>query len=179
MKNVIEIKSEIISSRDGVVFLIDDNPIYLSILEEEILKLMPNVSVFLFDCGEKALKKLELDPFLVFLDYDLGGDPEKTMNGINVLKKIKANNKETEVVMLSGSNEVSIITTSIKQGAFDFIFKSEKTMEDVKQKTKAILRKLRIRDERNDFSETKFYLKWVAVLLVAVATLGMIFYDEL
>jgi len=179
METRVENKTEIISSRDGVVFLIDDNPIYLSILEEEILKLMPNVSVFLFDCGEKALKKMDLDPFLVFLDYDLGGDPDKIMNGINVLKKIKAQNNETEVVMLSGANDVNIITTSIKQGAYDFIYKSEKSMDDVKHKTKAILRKLRLKEERNDLSETKLYLKWVAILLVAVCTMGIYFYEEL
>ena len=158
-------EKEIISNRKGCVFLIDDNPVYLGILEEEVQRLLPNVTIFPFESGEQALEKITLRPFLVFLDYDLAGGSTKIMNGIKILKEIKKQNSESEVVMLSGVNDANIITTTMKHGAFDFIVKSERAIEDVKHRITAILRKLRVKDERNDESKAMTYMKWAAALL--------------
>lgn len=180
MENQINKKTrEFISSREGCVFLIDDNPIYLSILEEEVQRLLPNATVFLFESGEKAMEKIELDPFLVFLDYDLAGTTNEAMNGINVLKRMKKNNPEVEVVMLSGVDDINIITTCMKYGAFDFIFKNEKAMSDVRHKITAILRKLRMAEERIEDYHAKWFLKWVAILLTITASLGIYFYEDI
>jgi len=69
--------------------------------------------------GEEALRLVEEDPpNLVLLDIWL---PE--MDGIEVLKVIKAGYPRTQVVMMSGHGSIETAVKATKLGAFDFIEK--------------------------------------------------------
>jgi DNA-binding response OmpR family regulator len=74
--------------------------------------------------GLKILHNTEIH--LLLLDYEM---PE--INGMQMLAKVKANRKflELPVMMLSGSNNQSLISTSLKHGACDFIKKPYVTEE--------------------------------------------------
>ncbi len=81
--------SAVISTREGSVFLVDDNAICNAMLASALKKVLPNVNVSCFSSGEQALQELEQKPFLMLLDYDLAGTNPDVMNGISVLKTIK------------------------------------------------------------------------------------------
>jgi two-component system nitrogen regulation response regulator NtrX len=69
--------------------------------------------------GEEALRLIEEDPpNLVLLDIWLPG-----MDGIEVLKVIKAGYPRTQVVMMSGHGSIETAVKATKLGAFDFIEK--------------------------------------------------------
>ena len=69
--------------------------------------------------GEEALRLVEEDPpNLVLLDIWLPG-----MDGIEVLKVIKAGYPRTQVVMMSGHGSIETAVKATKLGAFDFIEK--------------------------------------------------------
>jgi len=69
--------------------------------------------------GEEALRLVEEDPpNLVLLDIWLPG-----MDGIEVLKVIKAGYPRTHVVMMSGHGSIETAVKATKLGAFDFIEK--------------------------------------------------------
>jgi two-component system nitrogen regulation response regulator NtrX len=69
--------------------------------------------------GEEALRLIEEDPpNLVLLDIWLPG-----MDGIEVLKAIKAGYPRTQVVMMSGHGSIETAVKATKLGAFDFIEK--------------------------------------------------------
>ena len=69
--------------------------------------------------GEEALRLIEEDPpNLVLLDIWLPG-----MDGIDVLKVIKAGYPRTQVVMMSGHGSIETAVKATKLGAFDFIEK--------------------------------------------------------
>jgi two-component system nitrogen regulation response regulator NtrX len=69
--------------------------------------------------GEEALRLIEEDPpSLVLLDIWLPG-----MDGIEVLKVIKAGYPRTQVVMMSGHGSIEAAVKATKLGAFDFIEK--------------------------------------------------------
>jgi two-component system nitrogen regulation response regulator NtrX len=69
--------------------------------------------------GEEALRLIEEDPpALVLLDIWLPG-----MDGIEVLKAIKAGYPRTQVVMMSGHGSIETAVKATKLGAFDFIEK--------------------------------------------------------
>jgi two-component system nitrogen regulation response regulator NtrX len=69
--------------------------------------------------GEEALRLVEEDPpSLVLLDIWLPG-----MDGIEVLKVIKAGYPRTQVVMMSGHGSIETAVKATKLGAFDFIEK--------------------------------------------------------
>ena len=69
--------------------------------------------------GEEALKAVEEDPpDLVLLDIWLPG-----MDGLEVLKLIKSENPQVQVIMMSGHGTIETAVKATKLGAFDFIEK--------------------------------------------------------
>ncbi|MFQ5651064.1 MAG: sigma-54-dependent transcriptional regulator [bacterium] len=69
--------------------------------------------------AEEALKILDRHPVdLVLLDVVMPG-----IDGLALLKKIKAEKPETAVVMISGNATVQNAVTATKEGAYDFIEK--------------------------------------------------------
>jgi signal transduction histidine kinase len=99
------------------VLLVDD--------EEGIRKVL---GIFLADSGyqvwtaengEAALKLFgEVQPAIVLTDIKMPG-----MDGIELLQRIKAENSETEVIMITGHGEVELAIRSLKYEATDFITK--------------------------------------------------------
>jgi len=170
--------AEIISSpKAGCVFLVDDNPVFLSILENEIKDIFPQAKIKSFTTGEDAISNIQSEhPFLVFLDYDLAGASTTIMNGIAVLKRIKKEIPETQVVMLSGINDLKIVTTSMKHGAFDYILKGEKALNDIRHDIVNILRKFRSREEKKEHHMVNRFLIWIAVLIGVMFIFGLYHY---
>ncbi len=162
--------SAVLSTRKGCVFLIDDNAIYLTTLERELKRLLPNVVVSCFKSGEKAIAELHQAPFLVLLDYDLAGVDPNAMNGVSVLQRIKACLPETEVIMLSGVEDLTIISTSMEYGALDYIIKSDNAILGVRQRLTNILKKMRITDETHEKKQlTRFIVSVGIFVIVALA----------
>lgn len=69
--------------------------------------------------GRTALKEIRTyAPDLVLLDIKLPG-----MNGMEVLKEVKAIDEKLNVIMLTGYGEIKDAVKAIKLGAFDYITK--------------------------------------------------------
>lgn len=99
------------------VLIVDD--------EEEIVAFMGrflkrlNIDSVLAISGEEALEKYKTESFdCVFLDVHLGG-----ISGIEVLKRIKAINKDAKVVIITGSISSDNQTKVLEYGATDYIQK--------------------------------------------------------
>ena len=60
------------------------------------------------------------EPGLIILDIWL---KDSRMDGIDILKKVKADNPDVPVVIISGHGNIEIAVAAIKQGAYDFIEK--------------------------------------------------------
>ena len=99
------------------VLIVDD--------EEEIVAFMGrflkrlNIDSVLAISGEEALEKYDKEHFdCVFLDIHLGG-----INGVEVLKRIKAINPEAKVVIITGSISADNQSKVLEFGATDYIQK--------------------------------------------------------
>lgn len=71
------------------------------------------------ESGEKALRIFkEFQPPVVLTDIKMPG-----MDGIELLRKIKTENPETEVIMITGHGDMNLAIKSLKHEATDFITK--------------------------------------------------------
>ena len=50
------------------------------------------------------------------------------MDGLEVLKKIKETSEDSTVIMLSGQDKLQVALDSIKNGAYEYIAKSESSL---------------------------------------------------
>ncbi len=130
------------------IFIVEDDPLYVKIVRY-VAEMDSECEVFVFTNGKECLDNLHLNPTIISLDYSL---PD--MNGEEVIKKIKAYNKEIDVIILSGQKDISVAVTLLRNGAYDYIEKGEDTKEmliHTFQKLKSNIRLLRkveiLRDE--------------------------------
>jgi len=108
------------------IFLVDDDKftlnLYHRVVEESIYS-----EIELFSSGEDCLGSLDKNPTIIFLDYHMG-----ELNGFEVLKKIKANNPNIFVVMVSSQDDLKVAVNSLKNGAFDYIIKGKEEITRMK-----------------------------------------------
>lgn len=106
-----------VNPKKGPVLLVDD--------EEDIRDVL---AIALSDCGydvctaengnEALLRFSELNPPVVLTDIKM-----PVMDGIELLRRIKFKNPETEVIMITGHGDMDLAIESLKNEATDFITK--------------------------------------------------------
>ncbi len=105
------------------IFLVEDNEFYALLLDQGIRTQM-NCRITPFKSGEECLKNLYVDPDMVILDFGLTG-----MNGLETLKELKKIKPELPVVIVSGQEDIGVVTELIKAGAYRYIRKNQDTSE--------------------------------------------------
>jgi len=85
-------------------------------------KFLKDWNVYCASSGQEALETMEEKTYaVVLLDYQMPG-----MNGIELLKIIKKKHSMVQVIMITGSDELNTLITSLSEGADDFILKPVK-----------------------------------------------------
>ncbi len=100
------------------VLLVDDEPMVLDALYA-VLDRDGKYDIDLAENGTVALNKTLTEEYSVIItDLML-----KDINGIELLKSLKAKTPETQVIMVSGKGTIDFAVESMKMGAFDFLTK--------------------------------------------------------
>jgi two-component system OmpR family response regulator len=119
------------------IFLVDDDPMYLKVLEHEFSK-NKDIDITSFTTGEECLLQLAKKPDVVVLDYFLNSKLKDAKDGLAILIKIKEMAPDTHVIILSAYENVEIALNCIRYNAFNFIVKNETTFLRLKHSIKQI-----------------------------------------
>ena len=106
------------------IFLVDDDALFLKLLEIEFLK-HGDFTIDTFATGELCLQHLAKNPDVIILDFHLDGIDKNAMNGIATLDKIKAIDSDIPVIMLSSQDKIEVAIECMHHRAFDYVVKSE------------------------------------------------------
>ncbi|MGB9664743.1 MAG: sigma-54-dependent transcriptional regulator, partial [Ignavibacteria bacterium] len=101
-----------------LIFLIDDEVNFARLMEHWI-KERWNYRLKIFNSTNDYLNYEGEEPDLILLDIMLPGE----FNGVELLKKIKFQNPDLPVIMLSAQGNVDVAVETIKLGAFDYFSK--------------------------------------------------------
>lgn len=129
------------------IFILDDDVWYSELLEYH-LSLNPDYELKKFHSAKDCLTHMFERPDVVTLDYSL---PDK--NGDEVLKKIKESNADTQVIIISGQDDVATAVDLLKKGAYDYIVKDEETPERVWNTVNKIRENVSLREEIDQLRE--------------------------
>lgn len=105
------------------IFVVEDDEWYNRLLVHN-LSLNPDYEIESFTNGKDCLSNLNKNPDVITLDYQL---PD--MQGLQVLKRIKAENEEIQVILISEQDEIDVVVELLKYGAYDYIVKSKDIRE--------------------------------------------------
>ena len=108
---------------DLKIFIVDDD-IFCLTLYEQFLRNLGFTGITPFNCGDECLQNIKEQPALVFMDYNMEG-----MNGIEVLKKIKAFNSHIMVYIISGQESSQVASEALQHGALDYVVKTSLSTE--------------------------------------------------
>lgn len=112
------------------VFLVDDDVKTLIMLKHKLENLPDyKIKANVFAYGENCLDKMDERPDIVVLDYYLNAIREDAQNGLQILKQIKTIAPDTQVIMVSGQEDMQTAIETIREGAYDYIIKNDRTMQ--------------------------------------------------
>jgi len=107
------------SEKPFKIFVVEDSEWYNKLLVHT-LSLNPDYEIKSFYNGKDLLKSLFESPDIVTLDYRL---PDIT--GLEVLKRIKEENSDVQVILISEQEDIDTVVSLLKLGAYDYIAKSD------------------------------------------------------
>jgi len=123
------------------VLLVDDEPDFLRTIVKRLTK--RGIQATSATSGEEALAMLTQEPRdVVVLDVKMPG-----MDGLSVLRRIKAAWPDTEVIMLTGHASIETAMEGMASGAMDYLMKPA-DLEDLIDKLEDAVRKKRLRSHR-------------------------------
>lgn len=106
------------------LFLVDDDIVFLKLLEIEFLE-HADFDIETYVTGELCLENMSNNPDFIVLDYFLDGIDKTAKNGIDILDKILEINPETPVIMLSCQDKIEVAIDCMHHKAVDYVVKSE------------------------------------------------------
>ncbi len=115
-------------------FIVDDDH-FSRMLYRQHLQNLGYKNNLLFDNGFDCIKKLDLSPDVIFLDYDM-----QPLNGLDVLQIIKQHNPDIHLLIISGNEDKTIEDEARKHGAVEFIRKGDQDLEMISHTLERIYR---------------------------------------
>ena len=134
------------------IFLVDDDPVYLKILEIQFLE-HGDFIIETFATGELCLVGLTDKPDIIILDYHLNGVVLSAMNGIQTLDEIKKFDSEIPVIMLSSQDKIEVAISCMHHEAYDYVVKSETAFVRLKKIITLIFFYKKMKKELNWYME--------------------------
>jgi two-component system, NtrC family, response regulator AtoC len=154
------------------LFIVDDNKLMVSTLKDYLQNRFGlGIQISTFHDGESCIAKVDKETHIVILDYFMKGK-----NGLDTLKSIKAINPKTEVIMLSGNEDMALVIDSFRAGANDYVVKGAGAWKKI-SKTVSHIITAPIRLMVMEFGVSKYFaifiLTFVSMGLVVVLALNL------
>jgi len=148
------------------LFIVDDNKLMVTNLKYYLEdKFGKGLNITTFYDGKTCLEKIDKNTQIVILDYFMDD-----LNGLDILKSIKAINPKTEVIMLSGNEDMALAIETFRMGAKDYVVKGN----DAWGKLTKIIKHLVTEPIRlivKEFGVSKY----VAIMVLTFVTMGSLY----
>lgn len=152
--------------RQGLnLFIVDDDELLTTDLKYYLQnRFGVSLRISTFIDGESCLAKIDKFTHIVILDHFLNGK-----NGLEVLKLIKEINPKTEVIMLSGNENMALAIETFRAGATDYVVKGQGALKKISKVVNYIITEP-IRLIVREFGVSKY----VAIFLLTFVLMGIV-----
>lgn len=122
------------SPKSGIIFIVEDNPVYAKTLQSFLKTTYPDIKeIKIFPVGETCLLEINRNPDLIIVDHLLDTKYEDAGTGLEIIKEIRSQKPEMNILVLSAQKEVDVVLDSIKTYHCSYIKKDEKAFGRVEE----------------------------------------------
>jgi len=126
IKNIFNFRA----SKTGIFFIVEDNEAYAKTLESFLKVNFPEAKeIKIFPVGETCLPELHKNPDVIIMDYFLDGKYYNAETGLEIIRQIKEELPEMNIILLSSNDSPNIYTIAVENYNCNFIKKDEKAFE--------------------------------------------------
>ncbi len=155
-------------ARAETIFIVEDDILYLNLITKELEK-MGYTNVKAFSTGRDAMQNLNSKPDIALLDYFL----EKDLTGMDILKKLKKRFPDTQVIFLTGSDDVNIAVDTMRNGAYDYIVKGDTAFIRIRH----LLKKISEENDRRAKSRSIIRFQIIVIIaIILISVLGILYF---
>jgi two-component system OmpR family response regulator len=156
------------------IALIDDDRIFLASLKNSLLhQFKSTIDIFEYNSGEDFILNVGKKPDIVILDYYLNDDEHpEAMNGMKVLHELKSFARDSIVIMLSGQDNVEVVTNCLRNGAYEYIYKNESAFVRIPNSIKNAIANIRAKRENGKYIRLKINKNIIIGLLILLDIAG-------
>jgi DNA-binding NtrC family response regulator len=113
------------NSRNPLIFVVEDNIVYNDLIMGG-LKVKKFTNLQSFKNPEECYKNLDRNPEIIVLNYAYTG-----FTGLDLMHKVHETKPDIDFIFISGQNNVDVAVKIMRQGAFDYIVKNEKAIDNL------------------------------------------------
>ena len=115
------------------IFIVEDNELYAKSLQSFLYSQFPKLKAIKnFRIGELCLLELFQKPEIIVLDFMLNSKYTDANSGLEIIREIKRELPETDVIVLSSLPATSPSILSVKKYYSSYICKNEVAFENLK-----------------------------------------------
>jgi CheY-like chemotaxis protein/AraC-like DNA-binding protein len=148
----LEIINDTSSKNKIKLFLVDDDPVFLRLLEIQFLE-HDGFTIETYTTGEQCIENLYHNPDIIILDYYLNSVVKNAMTGLETLDKIKSLNAAIPLVMLSSQDKIEIAVDCLHHKAVDYVVKNETAFMRLQKIITAVLSYEKMEKQLNWFED--------------------------
>ncbi len=163
------------------IALVDDDRIFLVTLKNSLQQQFnSSLRISEYHSGEEFIRSIKNTPDIVILDYYLNDyEHPEAMNGMHVLRDIKSVSKNCIVIMLSGQDKVEVAMNCIRNGAYEYISKSESAFVRIPNSIKNAIANIKSKRESRKFIKLKIHKIMVIGAIILLDIIGYCFFHFL
>ena len=125
--------------KSGIIFIVEDNPVYAKTLEKFIQSSFADIKeIKTFPVGETCLLELHRNPDIIMMDYILDTKYFDAATGLEIIKQIRSQKPEINIILLSLQNDIEVVNEAIKKYNCRYVRKDEDTFYRIEEIIKEI-----------------------------------------
>lgn len=125
-------------TRKNLIFVVDDDQVVNTLVTRRLEAL--GYPVRSFASGEECLDELAGDPDLIVLDYWFESDGRSSLNGLEVVERIRAVRPVLPIIILSGQENGEVVFELARKGISSYVIKDSSLADNLVHQVTDILR---------------------------------------
>jgi two-component system, OmpR family, response regulator len=156
------------------IFLVDDDRMFLISLKNSLQQQFGSLlNISEYQTGEECIQNINKKPDIIILDYNLSDKEDfDTMNGLEVLREVHLKSQNTVIIMLSGQDNMQVAVDCMKNGAYEYLSKSESAFVRIPNSIKNAIENIKSKKKSDKYIKLNIRKTIIIITIIIIDVIG-------